>query len=103
MMVFNYLLDLWSNYSLAIIIAFITFVFITFILDNFKFSNIKFIRFVQYFVLGFLFLYLYFKFFSLPSVYAAEKPPSIDPVLSTNVNINITKEVIDRAGDGLIT
>jgi hypothetical protein len=95
--------NLLNNYSLAIIIAFITFVFTTLILDNFKFSNVKFIRLVKYFVLGFLFLYLYFKFFSLPSVYAAEKTPPIDPVLSTKIDINITKDAVNHLGDGLIT
>lgn len=95
--------NLFNNYSLAIIIAFITFVFITLILDNFKFSNVKFIRLVQYFVLGFLFLYLYFKFFSLPTVYAAEKTSPIDPVLSTKIDINITKDAENHLGDGLIT
>ena len=87
-MFFNYFGDLWNNYSLGIITAFIVFLFITFILDNLKLSDDKFLRLIQDFMLGFLFFYLYFKFFSLSSVYTAEKPLSSDPVLSTNVNIN---------------
>lgn len=94
-MVFSYFGDLWDNYSLAVITAFIVFLFMTLILDGLKFSDVKFLRYVQYFMLSSLFLYLYINFFSLPIIYAAEK----DPALSAEMKI--TKESIDRLSDSI--
>jgi hypothetical protein len=93
---------LFNSFYLVIITTFITFLSITFILDGFKISDVKIIRYSQYFVLCLISLYLYFKFFSLPSVYASEKTPPIDPVLS-NVNIKITKDAVGSISDGLVT
>jgi len=95
--------DLFNNYSLVIITAFITFVFITLVLDNFQFSDVKFIRYIQYFVLGFLSIYLYLKFFCLSVSCVYEERPPVDPVLSTKIDINITRDAVSYLGDGLLT
>ena len=92
-----FFINLWFNYHIAIITAFIAFVITIFILDKFKFSDVKFIKYLQYSVLGILFLYIYINYLS-QTVYSTNGD---DPIVSTTVTFS--KEGLEHVGDGIRT
>ena len=94
---FIFFTNLWFNYNVAIIVAFITFLTMIFILDNFKFSDIKFIRLLQYSMLGILFFYIYINYLT-QTIYTTE---GNDPTVSTTVVAS--KEGLKHIGDGLMS
>lgn len=89
--------NLWLNYHVAIITAFITFIFMIFILDKFKFSDVKFLRYLQYSALGILFFYIYINFLT-QTTYSTNGE---DPIVSTTVVFS--KEGLKHVGDGLMS